>query len=65
MLIKFPVWAYNSTIGKALNKQTQDAQVGELLDDTMEDEDENEVALKSAAQPNGNAETRKRTINRR
>ncbi|KAF1355235.1 DnaJ domain protein [Delphinella strobiligena] len=65
VLFKLPKWAYNSTIGKALNRQTQDAQMEELLDGTEEQQDSDDAILKSAAQPNINAESRKRKVNRK
>lgn len=65
MLFKLPKWAYNSTVGKALNRQTQDVQMEELLDGTEEQQDSDDAILKSAVQPNINAESRKRKVNRK
>lgn len=65
VLFKLPKWAYNRTIGKALNKQTMDAQMEELVDEPGYDQEESAAAaLKSAAQPNMNAESRKRRAKR-
>ncbi|KAL1304801.1 hypothetical protein AAFC00_003729 [Neodothiora populina] len=65
ILFKLPKWAYNQTIGKALNKQTQDAQMEELLDGPETEQDDDSAVLKSAAQPNLNAESRKRRVERK
>ena len=48
-----------------LGKKTSEAEMEELLEGTedVEGVDEATATLKSAAQPNGNAETRKRKTN--
>lgn len=55
---------YNKSLGTVLGKKTSDAEMEELLEGTEESEgvDEATATLKSAAQPNANAESRKRKI---
>ncbi|KAG9546133.1 hypothetical protein KCU71_g18433, partial [Aureobasidium melanogenum] len=63
-LVRLPIYLYNRSVGTLLGKKTSEAEMEELLEGTEEAEgvDEATATLKSAAQPNGNAETRKRKI---
>jgi hypothetical protein len=63
-LVRLPIHLYNKTLGTVLGKKTSDAEMEELLEGTEEAEgvDATTATLKSAAQPNGNAETRKRKL---
>ncbi|KAG9982336.1 hypothetical protein KCU98_g6856, partial [Aureobasidium melanogenum] len=63
-LVRLPIYLYNKSVGTILGKKTSEAEMEELLEGTEEAEgvDEATATLKSAAQPNGNAETRKRKI---
>ncbi|KAI5263993.1 hypothetical protein E4T47_08871 [Aureobasidium subglaciale] len=63
-LVRLPIFLYNKSLGTVLGKKTSEAELEELLEGTQEAEGEDEATatLKSAAQPNGNAETRKRKL---
>ncbi|THW76709.1 hypothetical protein D6D19_02902 [Aureobasidium pullulans] len=63
-LVRGPIMLYNKSLGTVLGKKTSEAEMEELLEGTEESEgvDEATATLKSAAQPNANAESRKRKI---
>lgn len=60
MLWRLPKWAYNETIGRALNKRTQDAEIADLVGEEETNEANGEETLKSAVLPSQGAEARKR-----
>jgi len=59
VLFRLPKWVYNKSVGKILDKRTQDAELADLVgeDETPNPEEE---ALKAALPPNANSEARKR-----
>lgn len=59
MLVRAPVFVYNKTLGRFLNKQTPEHIEWEASGD-QEQEDEATSMLQSALPPNANGETRKR-----
>jgi len=58
VLVRLPIWVYNQSVGKLLNKQTQDAALAELIDE--DDQTAEEATLQSATSANPSSETRKR-----
>ncbi|KAK5020787.1 hypothetical protein LTR60_000241 [Cryomyces antarcticus] len=64
-LFRLPLYAYNRTLGRTLNRPTQDALVAELLDGEEEQQQSvEEVSLKAATANNLNGEARKRRSKR-
>ncbi|EME39506.1 hypothetical protein DOTSEDRAFT_47994 [Dothistroma septosporum NZE10] len=59
-LVRLPVYLYNQSLGRALNKQTPEQIVYEATKDQDEDADEATAALNSALPANANGESRKR-----
>ncbi|KAJ9626336.1 hypothetical protein H2203_003968 [Taxawa tesnikishii (nom. ined.)] len=63
VLFRLPLWAWNRTVGKAMNKRTLDAEVAENVGEEEREEDA-DAALQAATATNQNGETRKRRLNR-
>lgn len=60
-LVRFPIFLYNRSLGKVLNKQTPEHIAWEAsLGEEQEEVDEAEASLRSAIPPNANGEARKR-----
>ena len=59
-LVRGPIFLYNITVGKMLNKQTPEHIHWELTQSDQDQVDEEDALLKSALPPNANGETRKR-----
>ena len=59
VLYRLPKWIYNESLGKLLNKRTQDAEMADLVEEEQEG-DEADASLKAARASNANSETRKR-----
>ena len=57
------MWAYNNSVGRVLDKRTEDAEVADLIG-AEDGKDEEDAALHAALPTNANAETRKRKITR-
>lgn len=61
MLWRLPKWAYNESVGRLLNKRTQDAEIADLVEEEETPTDA-DTALNAAKPANANSESRKRKI---